>query len=92
MGKDRDIVDEIFAQLRAAIPDLPDATLQGAALRIRQDWGGARAYVKKAPAEGKAFRLGTALAVGVPLAQAYELVGIGERYGRDLLKRRWKIR
>lgn len=91
MGKDRDIVDEIFAQLRAAIPDLPDAALKGAALRIRQDWGGARAYVKKAPAEGKALRLGTALAAGVPLAQAYELVGIGERHGRDLLKRRWRI-
>ena len=40
MGKDRDIVDEIFAQLRAAIPDLPDTALQGAAQRIRQDWGG----------------------------------------------------
>ena len=92
MGKDRDIVDEIFAQLRAAIPDLPDATLRGAALRIRQDWGGARAYVKKAPAEGKAVRLGTALAAGVPLTRAYELVGISERHGRDLLKMRWKIR
>ena len=91
MGKDRDIVDEIFAQLRAAIPDLPDTALQGAALRIRQDWGGARAYVKKAPAEGKALRLGTALAAGVPLTRAYELVGVSAQYGRVLLKRRWRI-
>lgn len=92
MGKDRDIVDEIFAQLRAAIPDLPDTALQGAAQRIRQDWGGARAYVKKAPAEGKAFRLGTALAAGVPLTQAYELVGVTPQHGRRLLGRRWRIR
>lgn len=92
MGKDRDIVDEIFAQLRAAIPDLPDATLQGAALRIRQDWGGARAYVKKAPAEGKAFRLGTALAAGVPLAQAFADVGVSRSHGFSLARRRWRCR
>ena len=92
MGKDRDIVDDIFLQLRTAFPELPDDALRGAAMRIRQDWGGARAYVKKAPAEGKAWRLGAALADGASLAQAFDVAGVGERYGRDLLKRGWKVR
>ena len=91
MGKEPDLLDRIFAQLRTAAPDYPQDKLQASALQIRRDLGGATAYVKKAPAEGKAFRLGTALAAGASLHQAFAEVGVTDRHGRRLLGRRWRI-
>ncbi len=90
MGKD--VLDELVRQILAAAPDIPPAAVQTAAARIRQDWGGERVYFKKAPAEGKALRLGTALAAGVPLTQACAEVGVSESYGYRLASRRWRVR
>lgn len=87
-----DVVDALVKQLLAAVPGLPADKAFAAAAKIREDFGGAEHYVKKAPAMGKAFGLGTALAAGVPLSQAYELVGVSPRYGRKLLGRRWRVR
>lgn len=89
MGKD--VLDELVRQILAAAPEIPRGAAETAAQRIRQDWGGARVYIKKAPSVGKAFGLGTALAAGVPLAQAFAEVGVTDRHGRRLLKRRWPI-
>ena len=87
-----DIVDALLKQLLAAAPGFPADRAQAAAAKIRQDWGGAKHYVKKAPAEGKAFGLGTALAAGVPLTQAFADVGVSASRGYELLKRRWRCR
>jgi hypothetical protein len=94
MAKSPDLVDRLIEQLRAAAPDYPLDKLQSAALLIRRDMGGATAYVKKAPAEGKAFRLGTALAVGVSVTQAFADLGVSRATGYRLLAshRRWRCK
>lgn len=88
MGKDG--LDQILDQLRAAAPEFPEDKLRSAALQIRRDLGGGAIYIKKAPAEGKAFRLGAALAGGVPLVQAFGEVGVSRATGFRLLRRRWR--
>ena len=87
-----DVLDEIMRQIRAAAPELPVQRVEAIALGIRRDWGGARVYIKKAPAAGKALRLGTALAAGASLSQAFVEVGIGRSQGYALAGRRWRCR
>lgn len=84
-----DAIERILAQVRAAAPDLPDTTLKRIAHGIHADLGGERHYFTKAPAEGKAFSLGNALAAGVPLAQAFADLGLPRRTGFRLLRRRF---
>lgn len=83
-----DLLDDIIGQLAAAVPDYPADKLRAAAVKIRADIGGSEAYVRKAPAEGKAHGLGSALAAGVPFAQACEDAGVSRGYGYRLV-RRW---
>lgn len=83
-----DVLDKIMAQVRAAAPELPAARVNAIALQIRRDIGGSACYIKKAPAAGKAFRLGVALAAGVPLSQAFGEIGISRATGFRLLRRR----
>lgn len=87
-----DLLDQIVAQLREAVPDYPAEKLLETARRIRQDLGGTEAYIKKAPALGKALSLGQQLAAGVPLDQAFVRAGISRSYGYVLLHRRWRFR
>lgn len=82
-----DLLDEIMAQLAAAAPDYPREKLHATAVKIRRDIGGSEAYIRKAPAEGKAFGLGSALAAGVALAQACEEAGVSRTYGYRLVRR-----
>lgn len=82
-----DLLDDIIGQLAAAAPDYPTDKLRAAAAKIRRDIGGSEAYVRKAPAEGKAFSLGRALAAGVPFSQACEDVGVSRHYGYRLVRR-----
>lgn len=84
----KDIIDDLMAQILAAAPGFTPDHAHEVALRIRQDWGGSQVYIRKAPAEGKAFRLGTALAAGVPIAQAVSDLGVCRRTGYYLLRRR----
>lgn len=86
-----DVIDALVKQLLAAVPGLPHDQAHAAAARIRQDWGGSTHYVKKAPATGKAFGLGTALAAGVPLTQAFADAGVSRATGYRYLKRRWRV-
>jgi len=88
----KDVLDELVRQILAAAPSIPPAAAESAANRVRQDWGGERVYIRKAPAEGKALRLGSALAAGVPLAQAFGEVGCSAGYGYRLIRRRWRIK
>ncbi len=87
-----DVVDALVRQLLAAAPGLPEARVREIAIAIRKDFGGAKHYVKKAPAEGKALGLGAALAAGVPLREAFEEVGVSRRQGYRVLARRWSVR
>lgn len=57
-------------------------------IRIRQQWGGARVYIKKAPVEGKVQRLADGLAAGVSLHEAFTTAGVSRRWGYQLLSRR----
>lgn len=72
-------VDRILAQVRAAAPDLPDGTLEKIARGIHADLGGGKHYIAKNPSWGKAWRLGDAIAAGVPFAQAYLTMGFSQR-------------
>lgn len=84
----KDTVRSILDQVRAAAPELSEDKLRTIASGIYRDLGGERHYIPKAPAEGKAIRLGHELAAGVPLAQAFANLGIPRRTGFRLLRRR----
>lgn len=88
----KDVIEDLVARLLAAAPDLPVERVTAIAVEIRRDWGGGKHYVKKAPTLGKAFGLGTALAAGVPLSQAFAEVGVSARHGLRLAARRWRDR
>jgi hypothetical protein len=85
-----DFIAHLVAQIRAAAPDLPADRVESIAVGIQRDWGGATVYIKKAPAAGKASRLGSALAAGVPLSQAFADVGVCRSHGYALIGRRWR--
>lgn len=84
----KDVLDVLVEQLRAAAPDYPADKLYATALQIRRDMGGERHYLKKAPAMGKVFSLGNALAAGVTLAQAFADCGVSRSSGYRLINRR----
>lgn len=84
MGKDG---NDIAALIHAAAPDLSEDRCRAIAERIQRDLGGS--YLKKAPAAGKALRLGAALAAGVPLGVAITEIDCTPRHAYRLLKRRW---
>lgn len=86
-GKDLNDLELLVA---AAAPELSGECVAAIARRLQQDLGGGRVYFKKAPAAGKAVRLGHAIAAGVPLAQAFAEVDISRATGFRLLKRRWR--
>jgi hypothetical protein len=88
----KDTVETILDLIRAAAPELPADKLDTIARKIHQDLGGGAHYFPKAPAQGKAFRLGEQVAAGVPLAQAFASVGVSESYGYRLLSRTWRFR
>lgn len=85
----KDEIDLVTSILSAA-PDLSLERAHVIARRIRADVGGA--YLKKEPTAGKAFGLGTALAAGVPVIQAFAEIGVSRSTGYRLLSRRWKVR
>jgi hypothetical protein len=54
----------------------------------RQQWGGSRLYVAKAPVEGKVFRLSVAIAAGRSLKEAMEAAGCKHSQGYAYLRMR----
>jgi hypothetical protein len=86
----KDAVDTLAELIRAAAPDLSAERARAIATRIGKDLAGDRLYFSKAPAAGKAWRLGEQIAAGVPLAQAFVTVGVSESYGYRLLRRAWR--
>jgi hypothetical protein len=57
-------------------------------LQLRQRWGGARLYLKKAPAFQKQQQLGEQLAAGAPVGDAFNDAGCKRAWGYELLGRR----
>lgn len=84
-----DIINKMIARLAEEIPDTPRDTLRRIEQRMRQEFAGERHYVAKEPSQGKAWRLGDALAAGVPLGAAILDLGVTKQYAYRLLKRRW---
>lgn len=69
-------VERILAQVRAAAPDLPEATLTKIAIGIHADLGGDRHYIAKNRSMEKAQSLRDATAAGVPFARAWGMMGL----------------
>lgn len=87
-----DAVTRLRALIHAAAPELTEERLDAISGAILRDMGGEKHYFPKAPSLGKALRLGEQLAAGVPLAQAFETVGVSRRHGYRLISRRFRFR
>lgn len=77
--------DELKAIIDAAraAPTATDAELQ-----IREQMGGNRIYIGKAPTYRKTLRLAAAVAAGLDLQTAFDRAGVRRRWGFVLLNRR----
>lgn len=85
-------LERILAQVRAAAPELPEATLDQIARGLCRDLGGERMYMPKVPREGKRWSLGDVEAAGVPFAQAYGIAGMSRATAyRTRRRRRWAL-
>jgi hypothetical protein len=87
-----DIIAAFMQRLLELNPQTPADRLLQVEVRLRQEWGGARVYIGKATALGKAQRLGAELAAGVPLREAIDAAGCSRAGAYRLLSRRWKVR
>lgn len=88
-----DTVSEIMRLIRAAAPSLPDPILEKIARGIHADLGGARYYIAKAPAWGKAWILGDAVGAGAPFAQAIRQTGVSRASAYRVRARgRWRLK
>jgi hypothetical protein len=83
-----DIVRALLRLAREMNPATP-AEWEGLEFRFKQDWGGSRYYIQKAPTAPKQRRLADALAAGVPMQRAFELAGVSRRWGYEILARPW---
>lgn len=88
----KDPVLSVLDLVRAAAPELSEEKLGAIASTLAEHLGGKRIYFGKAPAQGKALRLGGAIAAGASLEQAFAAAGVSETYGYKLLRRRWRVR
>lgn len=80
-----DIIDDLLRELR------PHVTLDEwhrKAYELRQKWGGEAVYIRKAPADQKAFLQAEAEARGATFAESCEAAGCGRRHGYYLRRRR----
>jgi hypothetical protein len=57
-------------------------------LQLRQQWGGARLYLKKSPALPTQKELGERIASGLSVRDAFSAVGCGRTWGYELLGRK----
>jgi hypothetical protein len=87
-----DIIAKIMDRLREEMPSTSSDTMRRIERDMRIEFGGSSHYAKKDPAEGKASRLGEALAAGVPLGAAVNDLGCSRAWGYRLLNRRWNRR
>lgn len=83
MGKDF-LAEVIRRLLECSGPD----AIRKEEIKIRQQWGGERVYVQKAPTAGKTQRLAEGLAAGHALRDVFESAGVSRRWGYRLISRR----
>jgi hypothetical protein len=83
-----DFLHQVIAAASAATLESPGAV---AALEValRQQWGGGRVYIQKAPSDRVAAVLAVELAAGATPGQAIAAAGCSSSTGYRLLSRRW---
>ncbi len=84
-----DIIADVMRLVREMDPQRPHDELWRLERRIRDVWGGQRAYVGKALAAGKAHRLAESLAAGCGLHEARVELGVCRSTLYRMLRRRW---
>ncbi len=84
-----DFLSEVIRLLGEAFKDGPDA-VRKTEIKIRQQSGGGRHYIGKAPTLGKTQRLADGLAAGVSLGEAFAAAGVSRSAGYRFLSRRWR--
>ena len=85
---DDDFVVALTRQLAAVAPELPPARWIEIAELIRQDWGGSRPYIRKAPAETGRRAISKAQNLGMTLQQAFAAAAVSRSSGYRLIKRK----
>ena len=83
-----DFIRDLLFRVRARYPSMTRSEFKALEVELRQVWGGARPYIARKPAEKKAWGLGTDLAGGVSLAEAFAQAHVGRRWGYRLLQRK----
>ena len=85
-----DIISAFMRRLLEDVPDTAPDVVRRIEHGLRRDFGGDQHYVKKVPAEGKAFRLGALIAAGVPLGVAISEIGCSQASAYRYMARRWR--
>ena len=80
-----DVLIRFVSALRNAGATFTDDIALTAESHLRQELGGSRHYIQKAPKLGKAHALGTAIRSGANIKEAMNKVGCSRRNGFRLL-------
>lgn len=81
---ENDILLRIFAALRDAGASFTEDVAITAEQHIRQEIGGERHYIPRAPKRGKALALGSAIRSGANIKEAMRKIGVSRSYGFKL--------
>jgi len=85
-----DVIAAMLRRLRELAPATADTIGTRLEDSLRAQYGGRATYNKKATAQGKAQRLGEALAQRLPLGAAMKEAGVSKSAAYRLLARRWR--
>ena len=83
-----DIVTGFIRRTKAEHPEIAESAWLRLEVRLRQEWGGERHYVQKAPTLGKAYSLAERLAAGESPREAFRNSGLTRTTGYRVLS--WK--
>jgi len=90
MANEGDIVQRLFALLHQHGHPVPTDKQVAAEQQLRQEFGGERVYIKRAPSRIKSQRLASALQSGVSIREAIRRADLGRSQGFALLGRKAK--
>jgi hypothetical protein len=83
--RDEDIFLRFFAVLQQHGHQVPSDTQAAAEVQLRQELGGNRVYIPRAPSRVKKQRLASALRSGANIREAMERARVGRSWGFELL-------
>jgi hypothetical protein len=81
---ENDILIRFLAALRDAGASFTEEVALTAEQQMRQQFGGERHYIPRAPKRGKALALGSAIRSGANISEAMRKVGVSRSYGFKL--------